>query len=171
MYCMQTDVRYMEQIKEGIKEWVLVSGEDIFMPVTERIRKIDGTWQHVLIPMFTGYLFITSDNPVELYGRLHAVLGKAIFKYVKLIRNDEYIVPLSDEEEKLVTELSDKDHVIKASLGYIKGDTLIVTDGPLKGHEGQVVKIDRHKRIAILEAEFLGEKRHITVGLEVVKKI
>jgi len=85
-------------------------------------------------------------------------------------RDNEYIIPLSPADEHMVTELSDENHVIKASLGYIVGDKLIVTDGPLKGHEGEVVKIDRHKRIAILSIEFLGEKRNITVGLEVVKK-
>ena len=56
-------------------------------------------------------------------------------------------------------------------MGYIKGDTLIVTDGPLKGHEGEVIFINRHKRIAVLSLDFLGEKRKVTVGLEVVKKI
>ena len=94
-----------------------------------------------------------------------------LFRSVKLLKDDEYIIPLSDSDESMVKELSDEDHVIKASIGYLKGDTLIVTDGPLKGHEGQVVKIDRHKRIAVLSVEFLGEKRNLTVGLEVVKKI
>lgn len=96
--------------------------------------------------------------------------GKTIFKYVKLIRDNEYIIPLSKEDEKIVTELSDENHIIKASLGYIKGDKLIVTDGPLRGREGEVVKINRHKRIAVLAIEFLCEKRNITVGLEVVRK-
>lgn len=171
MFCMQTDSRYTEKIKEDVKQYVLCDGEEIFLPVTERIWKIDGKWQRVLVPMFKGYLFISSDDPTGLYERTHASLGKTIFRFVKLLKDDEYIIPLSASDECLVKELSDEDHVIKASIGYLKGDTLIVTDGPLKGHEGQVVKIDRHKRIAVLSVDFLGEKRNITVGLEVVKKI
>lgn len=170
MFCIQTDTRYIEQVRNAIKENVLVDGEEVFMPVTERIRKIEGKWQRILVPMFFGYLFITSEQPTELYGRLHKSLGKTIFKYVKLIRDNEYIIPLSKEDEKIVTELSDENHIIKASLGYIKGDKLIVTDGPLRGREGEVVKINRHKRIAVLAIDFLGEKRNITVGLEVVRK-
>ena len=170
MFCIQTDTRYIEQVRNTIKENVLADGEEVFMPVTERIRKIEGKWQRILVPMFFGYLFITSEQPTELYDRLHKSLGKTIFKYVKLIRDNEYIIPLSKEDEKIVTELSDENHIIKASLGYIKGDKLIVTDGPLRGREGEVVKINRHKRIAVLAIDFLGEKRNITVGLEVVRK-
>lgn len=170
MFCIQTDTRYIEQVRNSIRENVLVDGEDVFMPVTERMRKIEGKWQRVLVPMFFGYLFITSDHPTELYTRLHSSLGKTIFKYVKLIRDDEYVIPLSKEDERIVTELSDENHIIKASLGYIKGDRLYVTDGPLHGREGEVVKIDRHKRTAVLAIDFLGEKRNITVGLEVVRK-
>lgn len=170
MFCIQTDTHYIEKIRNSIRDNVLVPGEEVFMPVTERMRKIDGKWQRVLVPMFFGYLFITSDHPDELYIRLHSALGRTIFKYVKLIRDNEYIIPLSKEDEKIVTELSDENHVIKASMGYIKGDRLYVTDGPLRGREGEVIKIDRHKRIAILAVDFLGEKRNITVGLEVVRK-
>ncbi len=166
-----TDTRYTERVCNDIREHVITDNEQIFMPQIERMRKVGGKWNLVLRPMFSGYLFITSNEPKQLYERIHHALGKTIFKYVKLIRNDEYIIPLSPSDERIVTEMSDEKHVLRASLGYIKGDKLIVTDGPLQGHEGSVVKIDRHKRTAVIEAEFLGEMRHITVGLEVVKKI
>ena len=71
MFCIQTDTRYTEQVRNAIKENVLADGEEVFMPVTERIRKIEGKWQRILVPMFFGYLFITSEQPTELYGRLH----------------------------------------------------------------------------------------------------
>ena len=171
MYCIQTDTTHTERVRDDIKKYVLIEGEEIFLPVTERIRKIEGQWGRVLIPMFPGYLFISTQDGTGFFERLHEALGKTIFRYVKIIRDNDYIIPLSKSDEKTVTELSDKDHVIKASLGYIKGDTLIVTDGPLKGHEGEVIVIHRHKRIAVLSLDFLGEKRKVTVGLEVVKKI
>ncbi len=170
MFCIQTDTRYTEKLKTIISEKILTDHEDIFMPVTERMKKINGSWQKVLVPMFPGYLFASSDDPDELFQRLRTNLGKTIFRYVKLIRDDDYIIPLSSKDEQLITELSDENHVLKASLGYIKGDKLCVTDGPLKGHEGQVVRINRHKRTAVLSIDFLGEKRNITVSLEVVRK-
>ena len=60
---------------------------------------------------------------------------------------------------------------MKMSEGYIEGDQLVITDGPLTYYEGKIVKINRHKRTAVLEVEFLGRKNQVTVGLEVVGKI
>lgn len=57
------------------------------------------------------------------------------------------------------------------SEGYLVGSELVVTDGPLKDYQGKVMKIDRHKRTAVLELEFLGRKTKVTVGLEVVRKV
>ncbi|MQN02147.1 MAG: hypothetical protein FRC54_09685 [bacterium LCO1.1] len=44
------------------------------------------------------------------------------FKYVNLIRDEEYIIPLSKHDEQIVTELSDREHVIRESKGYMTGD-------------------------------------------------
>ena len=56
------------------------------------------------------------------------------------------------------------------SEGYLVGSELVVSDGPLIDYQGKVMKIDRHKRTAVLELEFLGRKTKVTVGLEVVRK-
>ena len=37
-------------------------------------------------------------------------------------------------------------------------------------YQGEVMMIDRHKRTAVLELEFLGREMKVTVGLEVVRK-
>jgi transcriptional antiterminator NusG len=37
--------------------------------------------------------------------------------------------------------------------------------------QGSVSKIDRHKRIAVLELDFFGQLTSVTVGLEIVKKL
>ena len=54
--------------------------------------------------------------------------------------------------------------------GIIENDQVIITRGPLKGHEGLIKKIDRHKRKAYLEMEMFGRKLETQVGLEVVVK-
>jgi transcriptional antiterminator NusG len=38
------------------------------------------------------------------------------------------------------------------------------------GFESLIRKIDRHKRIAQLEIDMFGDKRTITVGLEIISK-
>ena len=47
---------------------------------------------------------------------------------------------------------------------------MVVLSGPLKGNEGLIRKIDRHKRKAWLEIEMFGRTVEMQVGLEVVGK-
>ena len=56
------------------------------------------------------------------------------------------------------------------SEGYLKGDKIIVTEGPLQGMESHIRRIDRHKRLAWLDIDVLGESREIAVGLEIIRK-
>lgn len=56
------------------------------------------------------------------------------------------------------------------SYRYIEGQKVNITEGPLKGLEGQISKIDRHKRQCIVEVDMFGLKTRMTVGLEIVEK-
>ena len=47
---------------------------------------------------------------------------------------------------------------------------MIIQTGPLKGNEGLIKKIDRHKRKAWLELNLLGRTVETQVGLEIVEK-
>ena len=51
----------------------------------------------------------------------------------------------------------DEAHVLRASEGRIEGGVLQVERGPLRGCEGRVRKIDRHKRMAYLRFDEGGE--------------
>jgi transcriptional antiterminator NusG len=51
------------------------------------------------------------------------------------------------------------------------GDKIHITDGPLKGRESIVRKVNRHKRLAWIEIKFMGEARLVSVALEIVDKI
>jgi transcriptional antiterminator NusG len=62
-------------------------------------------------------------------------------------------------------------YVTEESKGFIIGDKIIVTSGPLKGRESIIRKIDRHKRRAEIEVAFLGDIRRINVALEVISKV
>ena len=83
---------------------------------------------------------------------------------------DEFL-PLSDEEIDWIRALAAPEtHVVEMSEGFIEGDKVVVTSGPLRGREAQISKIDRHKRLAWLDMRMLGRNKSIKVGLEIVSK-
>lgn len=50
-----------------------------------------------------------------------------------------------------------------------KEGKLRIISGPLKNLEGQIRKINLHKRIAVVEAEFMGSKSLIHLGIEITE--
>lgn len=67
--------------------------------------------------------------------------------------------------------LCNDDHCIESSSGIKEGSKIIITDGPLKGFESAIKKVNRHKRQALIELEFMGSMRMVSVALEVLEKV
>lgn len=139
--------------------------DEIFAPETERMKRYKGEWHKVKSLMFPGYVFISTDREIDLYENLRKVPA-----LTKMLKTGETITPISEGEERLIRSLVNKEKVATMSLGYIEGDKLIVSEGPLMGMEAMVKKIDRHKRIAILQVEMFGNMTDVTMGLEVLSK-
>lgn len=56
------------------------------------------------------------------------------------------------------------------SSGIIENDRVQILSGPLMGMEGNIRRIDRHKRIAYMEIEMFGRTVEMKVGLEIIRK-
>lgn len=138
---------------------------EFFIPEAERKRKVKGKWHNIRKPMFPGYVFISTENMDKLYEELRNVP-----KLTKVLGTDHTVTPISPSEENLIKRLTNKQHIAEISVGYIEGDRLIISEGPMMGMEAMVKKIDRHKRIAVLSVTMFGNSTDVTMGLEVLSK-
>ena len=90
---------------------------------------------------------------------------------MRMLGNDNSFTPLApDEVAWLEAFTTAKTHVVEMSQGVIEGDTVMVTEGPLKGREALITKIDRHKRLAYLDMHMFGRTKSVRIGLEIVRK-
>lgn len=80
------------------------------------------------------------------------------------------VIKINHKEENLLRLLCGKKQHIEMSKGVISGGLTHVTEGPLKGMEGQICKIDRHKRLARIRMPEAENIRYILAGLEILKK-
>ena len=64
----------------------------------------------------------------------------------------------------------DERRVVEMSEGIMEGSKVVVLRGPLRGHEAEIKRIDRHRRMAELEVSMLGRMKTIRLGLEIVSK-
>lgn len=139
---------------------------EIFYPETEVMKRYHGAWHKEKKPMFPGYLFAVTEQPEELY-----LSFKQVPKLTKLLGTDYTPVELSEDEVQFLQQILNPDYVVEMSTGILEGDRLVVSAGPLKGKEGLVKRINRHKRSAVVEVAMFGRTIEMTLGLEVVEKV
>ena len=146
-----------------IKDHTLV---ECFIPRTKKMKKFRGKWHDINEILFNGYVFMITDHVDVLYNEL-----KKIPDLTKLLGNDgEHIYPIRKEEAMFLTRFGGKEHIVDMSYGFIEGDKIRVTNGPLMGQEGDIIKIDRYKRIAYVNVSLFDRLTTVQVGLEIIMK-
>ena len=195
-YVIQVQTGREEQIiEEAGKYQVQEYFDSMFAPHCVKKKKYLGQWHTQQEILFPGYLFVISSRPEELYQAL-----KRVPKFTKLLGTGEKWTPMTEEDIAIVRRLSGKQlsgeplsrkaeasagrpgekekseresgtsWLMDFSEGYIQGEKVIVTKGPLKGMESKISRIDRHKRLAWLTVELFGRTVELQAGLEIVRK-
>lgn len=137
---------------------------ECFSPSFVSRQKYRGQWQDVTKLLLPGYVIAVTRDPVRLRNQMFKIRD-----FTRLLLMGETFVPLRDDERTWIEEFtSSNERVIPISIGYREGDTLVVTDGPLKGREAMVKKIIRKKCLAVLELNVGGKHVTTTVGLAVL---
>lgn len=166
-YVIQTFGGEEEQTADIIKKRVSSYYiEDCFIPKRERMKKFQGRWNKVEEILFRGYVFVVSQRPEELYQSL-----QRIPKLTKILgREENYFVPLNEEERKMVQRIGDKEHRTGISKIELKeGKIVRVIDGPLTEYVGNVVKLNLHKREVTVKVTFMGRDVELKIGVEMVE--
>ncbi len=139
--------------------------EDAFVFTYDRMRRYEGTWHLEQQFLFPHYLFLESRNEEKLTEEL-----KQYSQVFSVFENGGKLVKVEPEEEKLLRALCGTGHHSRMSRGYIRNGQTVVTEGPLRGRENLIRKIDRHKRTARVGMPSMGCFREMQVGLEIVSK-
>lgn len=137
-----------------------------FIPRYERMKRYQGEWHKEQLPMFPGYIFLVTERVDELFREL-----KAVPELTKILGDGVMFIPIRDEEKALLLNLGNENHVTEMSSGYLVGDRVAILTGPMKGMEGKIKKIDRHKRVAVLGVRMFGGCVDVRIGLEIVERL
>ena len=160
-YVIWTSTGSERKAKEAVEGLV----NRCFVPRKSINIKREGEWKIAEKPLFPGYLFVDTEDAEELSQKLRKIEG-----FNQILTTDKKFFPLYENDAIFVEKLYNGGGVFDISEGYIEGDLVRVTAGPLFGLEGLIKKIDRHKRIACLEFDMFGRVVNTTVGLEITEK-
>ncbi len=142
-----------------------------FVPLQERFFKAAGTVKKELKPLFPSYVFIESEISSHEFIKKTSALIYTSRDIVSILKYSDTEIAMRESEKQMLLSLCNDDHCIESSSGIIKGDRIHITDGPLKEWKSIVREVNRHKRQALIEIEFMGGTRLISVALEIVEKI
>ncbi|ACL75223.1 antiterminator LoaP [Ruminiclostridium cellulolyticum] len=142
-----------------------------FVPLNERIFKKAGTVNKNMEILFPGYVFIESKVASQEFVKMTNELMKSLQDIIRLVRYSDIEIAVRESERIILQSLYNNNNCIESSSGIIKGDKIYIIDGPLRGRESIVRHINRHKREAKIEIEFMGNIRLVSVSLEIVQKL
>lgn len=138
--------------------------DEIFSPRFRTQKKMHGEWRDIERPLMPGYLIAACTDPAALDRRLRRVR-----EFCRVVRASRAYVPLSSyEREWLEAHTGRGERVVPMSFGRKVGDTVEVTEGPLKGQEGRIVQVKRANSMAVLEFHVGPMKIRTTVGLGIL---
>ena len=152
---------------ESIKRKVPVGLYDkAWVPYRIKISKYHGEERQDTIRLFPGYIFIDTENPddihISLRGEKH---------YIGILKQGDRFTPVSNEEREIITYFTGDKGVAGVSLGVKENGRTRILEGPLKGMDDRIVRVERNKKRAWIRLDnFLGQDREIPFALEIVER-
>lgn len=142
-----------------------------FTPLKEVVHRVQGKRVVVKRPLFPSYVFLETELSPKVFRQAMLQYKSQVSGILKELKYDDDISALSTEERAYLEGLMDESHNVRLSKGEILDGEVIITEGPLKGYESNIIRIDRHKRRAILNVRMNNRDMNVDVSLEIVKKI
>ena len=132
-------------------------------PVKTLQEKRNGQWEKREQIMLPGYLFLYSDRelPFDLCRKVDLLYRT--LEYEKGMR-----VLTGSDEEYAQWVYRHQGNIGISRVTVEEGQDIQVIDGPLLDCRGTIMKLDRHKRRAVVSLTFDGQKRMVSISVECV---
>lgn len=114
----------------------------VYLPLLREKRKWSDRKKWIEFPLFKSYLFVKTD----VKNALFVVQTYGVVKVIKFGKDIAIIQNKIINSIKLMIQGGYKPEPLDY---FIKGDPVIVKEGPLKGLIGEVVRIDNNERLII----------------------
>lgn len=138
----------------------------MFIPRYIAQKHFKKEWHEVEKTLFPGYLFVDTEMIEPVIEGL-----KNFQQYTKVLRDGEMVSPITVQEQQFLSAMMDKQHLVKYSEGFLIGEKVCITTGPLRNLEGYVRTVDRHRRVAKLEVPIFGRPTPTEVGFGAIKRV
>lgn len=138
-----------------------------FLKKTE-IRRKNGQNIKKIVPVFPGYIFLCLPDALTVEN--YHLLKKSVY-FNRFLPNNENILSLTGNDFFIIKKLTSFGSITEQSLAtFGLDDKIIVLEGPLKGLEGFITKVDKRKGRVTIVLDLYGEKFPISLFVTYVSK-
>lgn len=138
----------------------------MFIPKYIAQKHFKKNWHEVEKTLFPGYLFVDAEKIEPVIAGL-----KRFRQYTKVLQDGEIVSPITKQEQQFLSAMMDNQHLVRYSEGFLIGEKVCITTGPLRNFEGCVRTVDRHRRVAKLEIPIFGRPTPAEVGFGAIKRV
>ncbi len=131
------------------------------------IRKGGIVKKNQIFTVFPGYVFFeTEHDGRDLFWIFHKVEG-----FYRMLRDNQNPTPLSSHDKELLLHfISFGERADKSKVTFDENDHIVIVEGPLKGLEGNIIKVDKRKCRAEVILDLYDSSFKINLGFEEVGK-
>ncbi len=156
-YAIQVLTRHEDDFARDLAR-VAGDGVDIVVPKRAMPIRRGGKTKQELLAVFPSYVFVGLENR-NAFPELHWKVKRTRY-FTRILPNNQTQKPLAGADLRLLNHFMA--HGRRADISKVKFDVdnrIVVVEGPLKGIEGFIVKVDRRKgrakvRLAMCENSF-----------------
>ncbi|MDR0568095.1 MAG: antiterminator LoaP [Spirochaetaceae bacterium] len=146
---------------------------EIGVPIHFPQRKIDIRRRGILTrsnaAVFPGYIFIELDEEDDIV-KYHWAFRKTEGFY-RFLRSNQNICPLGDRDLEVVLHFIKKVGPIagKSKVYFDENSRIVVCEGPLKGLEGKIIKVDKRKGRAKIKLDLYDDSFAVDLAFDIME--
>jgi transcriptional antiterminator NusG len=148
---------------------------DIPFPLYFPQRQIDirrkGRVSTSIAPVFPGYIFVEAGDEEDI--RRYQWSFRRTDGFFRFLRSNQNITPLADRDLELALHFIKKVGPLagKSKVYFNENSRIVVTEGPLMGLEGQIIKVDKRKGRAKIKLDLYDDSFSIDLAFELINPL
>ena len=137
-FAFYTKSRHEKSVNNTLKN----NGYEVYLPLLRERKKWSDRKKWVEYPLFKSYIFIK----IEPKDSIFALKTPGI---VKMIKFGDSPSPIPDQIILSLKLMIEGGYNPQPTDYFLKGDPVIIKDGPLRGLEGEIIKVHNEDRFII----------------------
>ncbi|MFP4364491.1 MAG: antiterminator LoaP [Spirochaetia bacterium] len=168
LYGIQIKTGKEQSFKKLVGQKLSDNEVSILWPRRELVIRKKGIERKQEAPIFPGYVFLQSTGlDPDLYWKVKRTPG-----FVRFLYSGESLNPLKGDDLQLIQHFLSFGEVVKQSeVVFDKNNKIQILEGPLKGLEGQIIKVNKRKKRAKVKLQLYENSFTIDFSFKDMKKL